>query len=219
MENRARSSPDVRQTTSDRSTAHLGLAFVLLLLVSAGMVTVPGGEDRVAFVRDFYGDHGAVVVIAQVIGLLATVALIGFARGLQRSDLVRGAPWVLVSGCAVAAASVLTAVPPLVLAAVATSSRAGTVSALATASDLADVALFTVIAAFALAVAATVTITWVRAVSAVVALLTGTRAVLLLAGSSALELVAPVAFIVLVLCLAWSCWRRSDASLSEPTRS
>lgn len=67
--------------------------------------------------------------------------------------------------------------------------------------------------------AATVTITWVRAVSAVVALLTGTRAVLLLAGSSALELVAPVAFIVLVLCLAWSCWRRSDASLSEPTRS
>ncbi|QNN54007.1 hypothetical protein [Nocardioides mesophilus] len=177
------------------------------------MVSVPGEQDGVAFVRDFYQDHSGVIVTAQVIGLTAAVALLGFVRGLQHSDWVGAAPWVLVSGAAVAGTAVLTAVPPLLLSQVAGSAGDGTVRSLALASDLTDVALFVAIAVFSGAVTVAVNTTWLRAVSAVVALLSGLRAVLLLAGSAALEVAAPMAFIVLVLCLAWSCWRwRGSAS-------
>ena len=216
MAHRARSHTDAGRAASNRSTAYLGLGFVLLLLVSAGMVTVPGDREGVAFVRDFYRDNGGVIATAQVIGLVAAGAFLGFARGLQRGDVVvgGGGPWILASGFAVAGAAVLTAVPPLLLLVAARSWEANTVSSLAMASDLADVALFTSIAAFALAVAASVKSTWVRAVSAVVIPLSMVRAALLLAGSETLELVAPMTFIGLVLCLAWSCWRRQDPSSS-----
>ena len=207
MAHDARSRSDIGQAASGRSTAAWGIGFVLLLLVSAGMVTVPGEQDGVTFVRDFYRDNGAIVVTAQVVGLAAAVVFLGFVRGLQRSDWVGAAPWVLVSGATVAGAAVLTALPPLVLSQVARSAEDGTVSSMALASDLTDVALFLAIAAFAVAVTVAVTSTWVRVVSAVVALLSGLRAVLLLARSDALEVAAPMTFIVLVLCLAWCCWR------------
>ena len=215
MAHDARPHSDVGQAASGRSTASWGIAFVLLLLVSAGMVTVPGEQDGVTFVRDFYRDNGAIVVTAQVFGLAAAAALLGFVRGLQHSDWVGAAPWVLVSGAAVAGAAVLTVVPPLLLSAVARSAEDGLVSSMALASDLTDVALFLAIAVFASAVTVAVKSTWVRSVSAVVALLSGLRAALLLARSEALEVVAPMAFIVLVLCLAWCCWRRRRPSAEE----
>ncbi len=215
MAHDARPQSDVGQSASGRSTASWGISFVLLLLVSAGMVTVPGEQDGVAFVRDFYRDNSAIIVTAQVVGLAAAVALLGFVRGLQHSDWVGAAPWVLVSGAAVAGGAVLTAVPPLVLSAVARSAEDGLVSSMALASDLTDVALFLAIAVFASAVTVAVKSTWVRSVSAVVALLSGLRAVLLLSRSEALEVVAPMAFIVLVLCLAWCCWRWRRPSAAE----
>ena len=215
MAHGARSQSDVGQEAPGRSTAYWGIAFVLLLLVSAGMVTVPGEQDGVAFVRDFYRENSAIIVTAQVIGLAAAVVFLGFARGLQHSDWVGAAPWVLVSGVAVAGAAVLTAVPPLVLTQVARTAEDDNVSSLARASDLTDVALFIAIAVFALAVTVAVKSTWVRSISAVVALLSGLRSALLLTGSEALEVAAPMAFIVLVLCLVWSCWRWRRPSATD----
>jgi multisubunit Na+/H+ antiporter MnhC subunit len=61
----------------------VGVAFVLLLLVSAGMVTVPGEQDGAAFVRSFYEVNSAIIVTAQVIGLAAAVAFLGFARSFS----------------------------------------------------------------------------------------------------------------------------------------
>ena len=107
---------------------------MLLLLVSAGMATVPGEADGVSFVRDFYEANRTVVVIAQVTGLAAA-------------------------------------------------------------------------AAFFLCVAVAVSTTWFRALAAVVALVSGVRAVLVLTGGDALELLAPMAFLVLVLSLAVVSWR------------
>ena len=89
MAHRARSRTGPRRT-ADRSTAYWGLAFVLLLLVSAGMVTVPGEQDGVAFTRDFYRDNRSVIVVSQAIGLVAAGTFAGFARGLQRSDVIAG---------------------------------------------------------------------------------------------------------------------------------
>ena len=185
------------------------MAFVVLLLVSAGMATVPGGDDPVAFVRRFYEAHRAVVVTAQVVGLAAAVTFIPFADGLQRQDWVGRTPLVRRCGLAVAAAGVLAGVPPLVLCAVAGSAGSDVVSTLATASDLVDVVLVTAIAAFAAAVAASVERTWLRVLAVAVALTCAVRAVLVLVGGEALALAEPLAFLVLVLALAVECWRRA----------
>jgi hypothetical protein len=57
MADRVRSRNDVGQPALGPATAYWGLAFVVLLLVSAGMVTLPGERNGVAFVRDFYEDN------------------------------------------------------------------------------------------------------------------------------------------------------------------
>ena len=207
MADRARSQTGSGQPTSGRSTAYWGLAFVLLLLVSAGMVTVPGESNGVAFVRSFYEDNRSVIVVAQVIGLVAAVVFLVFARGLQQRDWVGYAPWVFVCGSGVTVAAVLAGVPPLLLCVLARSGAANTISTLATASDLVDVVLFTAIAVFAVSVTVAVESTWLRAVAVVVAVMGGVRAVVLLTGGGALEVAGPLGFIVLILCLSLSSWR------------
>jgi hypothetical protein len=198
---------DVGQPGAGRATAYWGVAFVLLLLLSAGMVTVPGGDRGVAFVRDFYEANRIVIVLAQAIGLMAAAAFLPFARGLQRQSWVGRRPWVFVFGAAVSVAAVLAAVPPLLLCVVASTAGSGTLDALATASDRVDVVLFATISAFAVAVAVAVDTTWVRALSAIVALTTAVRGLFSLTGQEPLELVAPMAFIVLVVSLAITSWR------------
>lgn len=200
---RADAHTDVGRPGPGRATAYWAVAFVLLLLVSAGMVTVPGADHSVAFVRRFYEVNRTVIVIAQVIGLAAAVAFLPFARGLQRQAWVGRSPWVFAGGVAVTLAAVLAGVPPLLLCVVARTAGSGTISSLAAASDLVDVVLFLAITAFAVAVAVAVDTTGVQALAGVVALLSAVRAVLVLTGGGALELVAPVAFLVLVLCLAY----------------
>jgi hypothetical protein len=49
------------------------LAFVVLLLVGAGMASVPGGDDSVAQVRRFYAEHTGVIVLSQVAEFVATL--------------------------------------------------------------------------------------------------------------------------------------------------
>jgi hypothetical protein len=200
--------PDAH-AVSGRATAYWGWAFLVLLLVSAGMVTVPGGDDDVGFVRDFYTDHRTVVVTAQLIGLAAAAVLVLFARSLQGQPWVGQRPWVFISGTSVAAASVVTAMPPFVLCGVADSGSDDAVSALATASDLVDVPQFLTIALFGAVVASAVGTTWVRVLAGLVAVTSLVQALLLLLGETKtpLELVAPLAFVALVGCLSVLCWR------------
>lgn len=202
------------RTKSARAAAYWGIAFVVLLLVSAGMVTVPGGDDSTIDVRRFYDDNRTVIVVAQLIGLAAAAALVPFALAVQRQHWVRRSPWVLAAALAVATAAALTAVPPLALCMVADSAESELVSALATASDLVDVVLFVVIAVFAAILARAVDGPIMRVLSAVVALVCGLGGLLLLAGREELELVAPMAFITLVAALAIVSWRRGTADPS-----
>lgn len=178
-----------------------GWTFTLLLLISAGMASVPGGTDAVSEVRAFYTAHAGVVITAQAVSLAASAAFAMFALTLRQraSRLRRGLGRLEVAGLAVAVASVLTVVPPLWLTVVADSASSTAVHRLAVASDLVDVVLFLTIGAFAGVLAAAASAVWFRVLSALVAVLATARAVSLLLGSEWWELVAPLAFIALVV--------------------
>ena len=164
------------------------------------MVTVPGRGATVQAARGFYRDHLGIIVMAQAIGLVATVALVLFALGLQRQD--PGRRLLRNTGVAVAVASVVTAVPVLWLCVAAPTVKPGMLTRLLVASDLVDVVLFVAIACFAAAIAVAARSQWVKVLALAVTLLAVVRAVLLITGSRLLEVAAPAAFLVLVLILS-----------------
>jgi hypothetical protein len=88
-----------------------GLAFVVLLLIGAGMANVPGGEDPVPQVRRFYEQHTYVILLSQIIEFIATLALVLFLLGLAASGLVRARRDAMLTGGAMVLASLLTLVP------------------------------------------------------------------------------------------------------------
>lgn len=185
-----------------RTITVTGAAFTALLLVSAGMVTVPGGDDPAIQVRDFYLLHGGVILGAQAAGLAAAAVFAMFARALSATGSVPAVHPVRRSGYAVATAAALTALPVLALCALAGGSSAERIHALAVASDWTDVLLFAVIAGFSATVAMATARSSVRWVALVTSGLCAARALLLAFGASALELTAPLSFIVLVLTLS-----------------
>jgi hypothetical protein len=176
-----------------------GLAFVVLLLVGAGMASVPGGQDSVAEVRRFYGEHTAVVLLSQLVELLATLPLVLFVRALADSTLVRSRRDALLAGGALVVASVLTLVPPLLLVVLHDRASDGQVHALAVLSDLTDVLLFATITAFAACAWAGGSPGWFRWSALLVAVAAAARALEILFGGALLEVVAPVAFILLAV--------------------
>jgi hypothetical protein len=188
-----------------RGVAWWGFAFVVLLLVSAGMATVPGRDDTVSAVRQFYSDNEGVVVVSQILGLLAAATFVPFVLRLQRQlrTGVSPRPLVALLGVGISAAAAVTAVPPLLLCWTADSGSNGQVSALAQASDLTDVLLFAAIACWAVAVLVSASMVALRVIAALVMASCAARAILILAGSDALTVVAPITFLVLVatLCL------------------
>jgi hypothetical protein len=187
-------------STAGRAAGWWGLAFVVLLLVSAGMATTPGRATPEPVARAFYLEHRGVVAVAQVVGLLAAAAFLPLAVGLQRQSPERRG--LAAAGFSIAGAAVLTALPVLTLLAVARTAEAGLLRGLLVASDLADVVLFAAIALFAVTVALAARARWVMALGLLVAALSAARGILLVAGSSRLEATAPLAFLVLVSLLS-----------------
>ncbi|HET6626929.1 MAG TPA: hypothetical protein VFG63_11120 [Nocardioidaceae bacterium] len=190
-----------RRVGTDRAAGGWGWAFTTLLLLSAGMASVPGGSDPDSTVREFYTANAGVIIAAQVISLLASATFVLFTLTLRPrgSERRTGLGRLEAAGLAVAAASVLTVVPPLWLTVVADSASSSGVHRLAVASDLVDVVLFVTIGAFGGVLAAAASATWFKGLSAFVAVLAVARAVESLLGSKLLELVAPLAFVALVV--------------------
>lgn len=178
-----------------------GWAFIVLLLLSAGMASVPGGSEADSAVREFYTANARVIVAAQVMSLLASASFVLFTLTLRQRGPERRTSWgrLEAAGLAVAAASVLTVVPPLWLTVVAKTASNGGVHRLAVASDLVDVVLFLSIGAFGSVLAAAASAPWFKGLSALVAVLAVARAVELLLGSSLFELAAPLAFVALIV--------------------
>lgn len=190
-----------RSAGTGKAAGWWGWAFTVLLLISAGMASVPGGSDADSTVRDFYTANAGVVIAAQMVSLVASATFVLFALTLRQlgSRPRAGLGRLELAGVAVAAASVLTVVPPLWLTVVADSASSGTMHRLAVASDLVDVALFLTIGGFSAVLAAAASATWFKVLSAFAAVLEVARAVDSFLGSELLELAAPLGFVALVV--------------------
>jgi hypothetical protein len=174
-----------------------------MLLVGAGMVSVPGGGETVAQVRRFYDQHAVVVLLSQIVELIATVPLVLFVLGLGASALDRSRRDAILAGGALVFASVLTLVPPVLLVLLHDQGSGRQVHALAVLSDVTDVVLFATIAGFALMCgSARKAPGWLRWLSLLVGFMAGVRAVEILFRGVLLEVVAPIGFIVLVCALS-----------------
>src|SRR5947207_5080124 len=79
----------MRYLVSSRASGVWGLAFVVLLLVSAAAVSVPTSHESGQRIADFYQKHGDVIVAQQVLGLVALAAFVGFALLLPPNRWLR----------------------------------------------------------------------------------------------------------------------------------
>ena len=193
----------LRDAPRSRAAGYWGWTFLLLLLVSAGMASVPEATDAPTFVRHFYTAHTDVIIASQVLSLLASVAIVPFVLTLRRGPRPRHRGLdVEVTGLVMAAVSMLTAVPVLVLCKVADTASASDVHGLTVLCDLADVALFFTIALWSWTLVGASTSRSFGLLAGVVALLSLARAWFLLTRSPDLELVAPLAFVALVVVLS-----------------
>ena len=180
-----------------------GIAFVVVLFVYGGMVSVPTSESSAQQIQAFYADHRSVIVIDQVLGILAIPLFVFFAVALARQLDTRGTGagrWIIAAGILVVLANLGTVVPPLWLALVSHPS-AGLARTLARAADLTDAALFAAIAVFAFVVFLAVQAPWLRGLCLIVAILALVRAVASPLGVATFDTVAPLAFLALVLLL------------------
>lgn len=185
-----------------RKGAWWGVAFVILLFVSAAMVSLPTAADGGERIASFYAAHRQLIVWQQVVAVLAVLPLLAFAASLSswaRSS-GRANRWLMPAAGLVALASVVTSLVPLVMVLIANLSP-DLAHQLTVVEDLADAVLFASLAAFVLA-ASTGAPIWVRAPAYLVAIAAIARAVMSPLGVTALDVVAPVAVLVFVVLLA-----------------
>ena len=171
-----------------------GIAFVILLLVSAGMISLPTAAFAGQSIVDFYSAHRQIVVWQQIIGALALVPLLAFVAAIRQHGR-----WLLPAAALVVAAELASNLVPLAIAL--SSPSAELAHSLTVVEDVADAALFGAIAFFVLAATSTEP-AWVRALAAAVALVSLVRALASPLGVTALDVAAPVAFIGFVILLS-----------------
>ena len=161
------------------------------------MVSAPRSDVPLAEIGDFYSTNASVVLIAQAVGLMATVIFAFFISGLAK---LIGDNRVKVVGLVVAAASVLTAVP-LVVMSFQGSDPSPTMVSL---TDLTDAVLFLAIAVLLGLLATNHNLpAWIRGLSLIGAGLTLVRGILgFIPVFSSLDFIAPLSFVVMVVVLA-----------------
>ena len=172
-----------------------GVAFVITLLVTAAMVSLPTSAKSGQQITGFYRAHAGLILVQQVLGVLTVVFFLAFARVLGAGRR----RWLLVGTVMVAIAELATNIPPVILAV--TQPAPDAAYALTVVEDFADAALGASIAVFS--VAATINeVGWLRISGLVVAAVSVIRAGTAPSGITALEVLAPIAFLALILLLS-----------------
>jgi hypothetical protein len=183
----------MRLLGTTRTAGAWGIAFVVLLLVSAAMVSVPTAAETGDRIVAFYHAHGQLIVIQQIIGVVALAAFVAFGLSLPRNRWVRPALWALV------VTELVTNLVPLVI--LATNPSADTTHSLTFVEDLADAAFFVSIALFVVAATLPEPM-WLRVAAYVVGAGCVIRALASPFEVTALDQIAPLAFVAFVLVLS-----------------
>jgi hypothetical protein len=172
-----------------------GVAFVLTLSVGAAMVSLPTATESGRQINAFYTAHPAVILVQQLLAIVALGFLIAFAVSLG----ARRRRSLMIATVILAITELATNIPPAILAL--TNLGPDSAHALTVFEDIADMALSLSIGVFA--VAATMgQVAWVRAAGLVVAALSLVRVAVTPFSVRALDVVAPIAFLVLILILS-----------------
>ena len=183
--------------------------FVVLLLVSAAMVSLPTAAETGDRIAAFYSAHGQLIVLQQIVGVVALAVFIAFGLSLPPNRWLRPALWAFV------VTELVTNLVPLVIAA--TNPTAATTHSLTFVEDLADAAFFISIALF-ISAATLAEPAWLRLAGYVVAAACVIRAVASPFGVTALDQIAPLAFVAFVLVLSIKLLVRPEPLAAQPAR-
>jgi hypothetical protein len=187
--------------TPDRLAAGLAFAFIVLLLASELVLTLPDEADSPAIVARFYTEHRAFIIALQLLGILDALLLGGYAWRLRSVDRSVAGAGLLMALCALAPTMIT-----LVLAIVADPARPQTAARWNILEPRGDDILFVGIVVFASTIAVRLgrnnpALGVLALIVAVACLL---RLILEAAGKSrgALEAVGPLLFVVLIATMA-----------------
>lgn len=185
-----------------RKGAWWGVAFVILLFVSAAMVSLPTAAEPGGHIAAFYNAHQQVIVWQQIVGTLALLPFLTFAAALSRWARLDGQRnrWLMPAAGLVALATVATSLVPLAMALTPDLSP-DHAHQLTVVEDLADSVLFASLVGYVLA-ASTGAPVWVRALAVLVAVASLARAVLSPLGVTVLDVAAPMAVLAFVVLLS-----------------
>jgi hypothetical protein len=198
----------------DRLAAGLAFAFVILLLATELVLTLPDEADSPVYVARFYTEHRAFIIALQLLGVVDALLLGGYAWRLRPVDRFVAGAGLLMAICAIAPIMIT-----LVLAIVADPAHSETAARWNMLEPRGDDILFVGIVIFATTVAVRLgrNIRALGVLALIVAVACLLRLVLEAAGKSRgiLEAVGPLLFVVLIVTMAVLSFRgvlRTDAS-------
>jgi uncharacterized membrane protein len=187
--------------TPDRVAGALATGFVVLLLATELVLTLPDETDSPASVANFYAAHRAFIIILQVLGLVAAALLGAYAWRLRTVDR-----FVAAAGMMMAACGLVPGLITLMIAIVANTDHPAAAGRWNALEPRGDDILFVGIVLFAVAIAVRLgrRLPALGVLAALVALSCLARLVLETAGRSRgpLDAVAPLLFVVLVATMA-----------------
>ncbi len=187
--------------TPDRLGAALAAAFIVLLLATELVLTLPDVTDSESFVAQFYADHRTFIITLQVLGFLDAALLAAYAWRLRSVDRIVGTAGLVMAVCALAPGLIT-----LVLAIVADPANPAPAARWNLLEPRGDDLLFIGIVVFAAAVALRLgrRIPALGVLALVVAVACLARLLLEAAGKSRgpLDAVGPLSFIVLIATMA-----------------
>jgi hypothetical protein len=190
-----------KNQTPDRLAAGLAFAFIVLLLATELILTLPDEADSPSYVARFYTEHRTFIIALQVLGVVDALLLGGYAWRLRSVDRFVAAAGLLMAFCALAPTTIT-----LVLAIVANPVHTETAAGWNMLEPRGDDILFVGIVVFASTVAARLgrnnpALAVLALIVAVACLL---RLILEAAGKprGALEAAGPLLFVVLITTMA-----------------
>ena len=185
----------MESSTTSRRGGLWGIAFVVTLFVAGAMVSLPSARRTGREIATFYAAHTGVILVQQVLGVVTLAFFLAFALALG----ARPRRWLLVGTALLAISELVTNIVPVIVAL--TNPGPDGAHAWTVIEDLADEALFISIAVFS--VAATVEeVGWVRLAGLMAAAISLLRVVLTLFDVAALDALAPITFLILILILS-----------------